>query len=150
VETGLNTVDLSDAFWTDPSQWDETSISAKLADLESLGIPSSMLDTLSSGLADAGSQGLLSGGLSIDGLTSDFGQCLDVMQTAKSMVYFPKLSEIVEFKWVDFGTNIVSLLNDGLNCYSTYLTMQGQTTNSAYFGTLITLIITLIMSVYTV
>jgi len=50
---------------------------------------------------------IFSKGLSVDSLISDFGQCLDFVKTANSMIYVPKLSQIVQFDWSDFFANII-------------------------------------------
>ena len=77
---------------------------------------------------------LLPDGLSLDSLTSGFDPCLDVLTVARSYFRIPRLSEIVNFDWVEFLVDIIGLANDGVNCYVTMQELQGQTVPENLFG----------------
>lgn len=98
--------------------------------LGELGIPTETItgyvDQFTTTLVDASTSDLLTNGLSFDSLTTAFDPCLDVLNTAKSMVYIPKLSEIVGFDFTEFFVNIISLLNDGSTCYVQYVALNSE------------------------
>jgi len=130
LETALDTVNLTDPFWTDPSQWDAAAIESKLSSLEDLGISSDQISAVSSALVQVSQNEILTEGISLDSFTSAFDPCLDVLATARQMVYWPKISEVLNFDWTDFGTNLISLANDGVNCYVIYNQANGKNSSS--------------------
>ena len=81
----------------------------KLASLEDFGISTAQLSGVSSTLAQLSDNSILTDGISIDSFTSAFDPCLDVIDTVRSMVYWPKVSEIVEFDWTDLGSNLIRI-----------------------------------------
>jgi len=127
IETGLDTLNLTDEFWTDPSQWNAESLGEKLGGLEDLGVPAEYLQLATDALVNVTETDLLPDGLSLDSLTSGFDPCLDVLTVARSYLRIPRLSEIVNFDWVEFFVDIIGLANDGVNCYVTMQELQGQT-----------------------
>jgi hypothetical protein len=58
-------------------------------------------------------------------LTSTFDPCIDVLNTAKKMIAIPSLSDIMTFDMTELLINLLSLTNDGANCYATYSQYNG-------------------------
>ena len=77
------------------------------ASLEDLGISSDQISAVSSALVQFSQNDILTEGISLDSFTSAFDPCLDVLATARQMVYWPKISEVLNFDWTDFGTNLI-------------------------------------------
>ena len=127
-----------------------------LASLEDLGISTDQISAVSSALVQVSENEILTAGISLDSFTSAFDPCLDVLATARAMVYWPKMSEVLNFDWTDFGTNLIrngrkfsllsikyrsflrkskfcifhSLANDGVNCYVIYNQANGKNSST--------------------